>query len=394
MFRYMAALTAPANIDALQRALDKMRPRFPTFYMRLRSGIFWHYLEQTDTAAAVETDTLYPCPPAFAGELPFRIKAYRNRIAGEFSHLICDGGGAMKFFSTLLAQYYREQGIAVPTGGNILALDEAPDPEEKENAFPRFARQGARVTRSETRAYKVRGTALMPGMCCVTTGRLSVAAVLDKAHAYKVSITEYLTATLVYVLYELQKADHPQGMLKPVKVSVPVNLRKYYPSKTLRNFSQYLNPGIDPSLGDFTFQETLAQTHHYFHFMFTEKNLNARLSINVNAENNPVLRVIPLFIKRLGIRLVYELTGETAYTSVLSNVGALELPDEIRPFVTRCDLMLKTARRNAVECGVLSCDDALSITFTRVIAEPYVERMFFRKLVQDGLHVFVESNQL
>lgn len=394
MFRLTAVMRAQVDVFALQRALGKMRHRFPGMYMRLKRGVFWYYLEQTDTPALVQEDTLYPCPPLVKGELPFRIKVYGNRISGEFSHIICDGGGAITYFTTLLAQYLRELGVEVPVSKGMLDLLESPCEEELEDAFSRYYRSGARPSRTEPRAYKVKGMRLLPGMLCVTTGELSVREALAAAKKHKVSLTEYLTATLIYALYSLQKADRPKGRLRPVKVSVPVNLRKYYATRTLRNFSQYLNPGIDPNLGDFTFEETLEQVHHYFRFMFTEKNLNARMSQNVGAARNPVLRVAPLFLKKWSIRLVYELTGETVYTSVLSNVGALELPEEMRPHIRRCDLIVCTAKYNAVECGMMSYGDALSITFTRSIAEPYVERMFFRALVRQGLHVKVESNQM
>lgn len=394
MFRLTAVMAAPVDTVALQTALNKMRPRFPGFYVRLKRGVFWYYLEQEEWEARVEQDTLYPCPPLSQEELPFRIKVHQNRIAGEFAHVVCDGTGGMIFFQTLLAQYLREQGVRVPYTESILNLGEAPEAGEQEDSFLRYYRTGARLSRKEPLAYKMEGTRLLPGMYCVTTGVMSVENALALARKHQVSLTEYMTATLLYVLYTVQKAVRPRGRLKPVKISVPVNLRKYYNTKTLRNFSQYLNPGIDASFGDFTFEETLTQVHHYFRYMFTEKNLNARMSINVLAQRNPILRVMPLFLKKAGIRLVYNATGETVFTAALSNVGALSLPEEMHPHVRRCDLLLCTAKHNAVQCGMMSYQDTLSISFARSIAEPYVERLFFRALVRQGLHVCVESNQL
>ena len=194
-------------------------------------------------------------------------------------------------------------------------------------------------------------------------------------------------------LYLQQEAEAGKKKRKPVKISVPVNLRKYYPTQTLRNFSQYLNPGIDPNLGEFSFEETLEQVHHYFHYMFTEKNLNARISKNVGDERNVALRVVPLFIKKAVLLLVYYLTGEKVFSSVISNVGVVDMPEEARPFIQRVDILLATANKNTLECAVASYGDTLSITFTRSVAEPHAERMFFRMLVQQGLHVLVESNQ-
>ena len=41
----------------------------------------------------------------------------------------------------------------------------------------------------------------------------------------------------------------------PVKVLIPVNLRKIFNSGTLRNFVLYASPSIDPRLGEYTFEE-------------------------------------------------------------------------------------------------------------------------------------------
>ncbi len=393
MFRLTAVMSEDVNREALQAALDKMQQRFPGFYVRLRRGAFWYYLEELKLRALVEDDTLNPCEPIAKKELPFRVKVHNNRISCEFAHVVCDGGAGLVFLKTLLAQYLREQGINVPAKYGILDLDAVVDSEELEDSFSRFSRVKGRLPRHEPAAYHILGTPLHRGMRVITTGQLSVNEAVKLARENKVSLTEYLTATLIYVIYLMQGAQR-SSRLRPVRVSVPVNLRKYYPTKTLRNFSQYLNPGIDPNFGDFSFEEILLQVHHYFRFMFTEKNLNARISQNVSAAQNIALRVIPLFLKKLSIRLVYELTGEAIFTTVLSNLGKVELPEEMRPYIKRADLVLCTARRNALECAVASVGDVLSITFTRIIAEPYVERMFFRALVSKGLHVLVESNQV
>lgn len=393
MFRYTAVMTDPVDADALSRALTKTVPRFPGFCVRLKRGVFWYYLEQKFKPVPLEEDLQSPCPPHMPHEHAFRVKYYQNRISCEFQHIICDGSGGQTFFKTLLANYITELGTPVPATHGVLDVNEKSRPEEWEDGFARFSRMGVRPTRSEPAAYHPKGTPLHPAMRCVITGTLSVKATLEKARSYSVSITEYLCAVLMYVLYLQQEVEAGKKKRKPVKISVPVNLRKYYPTQTLRNFSQYLNPGIDPNLGEFSFEETLEQVHHYFHYMFTEKNLNARISKNVGDERNVALRVVPLFIKKAVLLLVYYLTGEKVFSSVISNVGVVDMPEEARPFIQRVDILLATANKNTLECAVASYGDTLSITFTRSVAEPHAERMFFRMLVQQGLHVLVESNQ-
>ena len=44
-------------------------------------------------------------------------------------------------------------------------------------------------------------------------------------------------------------------------------------------------------------------------------------------------------------------------------------------------------------CAIISFEDILTINFASSIMEADVERFFFRKLVQDGIHVKIESNR-
>ena len=44
-------------------------------------------------------------------------------------------------------------------------------------------------------------------------------------------------------------------------------------------------------------------------------------------------------------------------------------------------------------CAIISFQDTLTINFASCIKETDVERYFFTKLVEDGVHVTIESNR-
>ena len=44
-------------------------------------------------------------------------------------------------------------------------------------------------------------------------------------------------------------------------------------------------------------------------------------------------------------------------------------------------------------CAIISFEDILTVNFASSIVESDVERHFFRRLVQDGIHVKIESNR-
>ena len=88
-------------------------------------------------------------------------------------------------------------------------------------------------------------------------------ALRECAKRFGVTVTELLCAAMMQAIYELQREKVPQRRRrKPVKVLLPVNLRKLFPSATLRNFASYITPEIDPRLGDYTFEEICQTVHH------------------------------------------------------------------------------------------------------------------------------------
>jgi NRPS condensation-like uncharacterized protein len=177
-----------------------------------------------------------------------------------------------------------------------------------------------------------------------------------------------------------------------VKVCIPINLRSFYPTNTMRNFASYVNPGIEPRYGVYTFDEVLSAVHHHMRAEVTEKLLNAKISTNVRSETRKVLRLTPLFLKNIAMKLTFYRVGDRKSTTSISNLGLVRLPDEMAGYVARMDFILGPLSVNKVVCGALTYNGTLVLNFTRTIKESVLEREFFRFLVKQGLPVKVESN--
>ncbi|MPM69201.1 hypothetical protein SDC9_116145 [bioreactor metagenome] len=207
-------------------------------------------------------------------------------------------------------------------------------------------------------------------------------------------MTEYLVAALILSVDAIQRRRIPSiHAYKPVKLSVPINLRNVFPSKTLRNFANYANIGIDPRLGEYTFDETLNIVHHTLAMEVSPKLLNMKITTNVRSEQNTVLRLTPLFIKNMALKYVYSQVGDVLSSTTLSNLGVSKLPDEMAKYVRRMDFILGPLADNRVCAAALTYNGRLRVNFTRTIAEPWLEREFFTRLVKLGIPVKVESNQ-
>ncbi|MFQ3548073.1 MAG: hypothetical protein SNJ56_07015, partial [Termitinemataceae bacterium] len=111
VFRFYCEVDEPVLIPALQDAVDALFPRFPFFFVRLRMGLFWHYLEPVSKPPQVEREIPYPCASMPGGhDRPLvRIFAYGRRISVEFHHVITDGTGAVTFIKALVVEYLRRK---------------------------------------------------------------------------------------------------------------------------------------------------------------------------------------------------------------------------------------------------------------------------------------------
>ena len=323
----------------------------------------------------------------------FRVRYHENRIAVEIFHVLTDGTGGLCFLKTLVAEYLRlKYGAAIPRGSGLLDCDEPPRPEELEDAFLRYARPET-LPRAEKAAYHVRGTDEPPDVIHVITGMCPVAELKEKARSYGVSVTEYLTAVLLLCLDEMQRRSvRPKGRLKPVKVCVPVNLRSFFPSETVRNFALYVNPGMEPRLGHYTMEELTNIVHCQMALEATEKNLCARFSQNVRSEQSIALRLVPLFLKNIVMKCVFDRVGERKSVITLSSLGVINVPSVMYDYVKRLDFILSEQSKAPYNVGVLSYSGTTYLNIIRNIKEPRLEMEFYKVLREEKIHVKVESN--
>ena len=397
VYRLSVVLKEEIQPEVLQKALDMTLPRFPTYKAAIRKGLFWRYLEPNDRPGPfVQPDVKNPCQPMnFKVNNRYLVRVYyfRNRIALEAHHSLGDGTGGMCVLQTLTATYLRLLGHTdIENTGFVLDINATPDPEELEDAYMRYANAKVCPPRLQEKAYRVRGTAELFYTLNIIDGIMSVSEVMAVAKRYHATITEYLNAVLLHALLKKQ-LEEPHIRLHPVKIAMPVNLRRFFPSITLRNFITMIYPGVDPRLGEYTFEEIVTQVQNYMHYYINEKLLRGDITTNAATQRNPVIRVVPLFIKDLVVRTFYTKIQDRNSSAGLTNMGALKVPEGMKPYIERFDIYMGQPFSRRTNCAIISFGDVLTINFASSIIEADVERYFFRKLVKDGIHVKIESNR-
>ena len=396
-FRISATLTEPIDTGVLASALDVTARRFPSIAVRLRRGVFWYYLEEIPKTPSIQPEK--SCPLAHAPfhevrQCAFRVLVYKSRVAVEFFHALTDGTGALVFVKTLLAEYLSEKyGLSVPAEKGVLGRLEEPSPEELEDSFARYAGD-VTASRAESTAYHLSGTPERDGYKNLVTMIIPAEKLRACAKEHGVSVTELLCAAMMQAIGELQAEKVPNVRhRKPVKVLIPVNLRNLFPSRSLRNFASYITPEIDPRMGDCSFSELCSLVHHKMGLENNRRTMRAKFAANVASERSPILRVMPLFIKNIAMKAVFDAVGECKSCLCLSNLGRVELPEVMVPYVQRMDFIIGVQARAPHDCGVVTWGDTVSINCIRCILEPEREYRFYRVLHRLGLPVKVESNQ-
>ncbi len=396
VYRLSVVLKEKIDPTLLQKALDITLPRFPTYKVAIRKGLFWRYLEPNNNPGPfVMPDIKNPCMP-----MPFkannrylvRVYYYNNRISLEAHHCLGDGTGGMCVLQTLTAMYLKLKGHPVTPSGFVLDPSTPPDPEELEDAYMRYANARVKPPRPGEKTYRIRGTKEPFYTLNIIDGILSVQEVMAVSRKYHATLTEYLNAVLLYALLLKQEHDAP-FRFRPVKIAMPVNLRRFFPSKTLRNFITMVYPSIDPRLGDYTFEEIVNQVHHYMKYYINDKFLRGDITTNAATQRNPVIRIVPLFIKDFVVRTFYTKVQDKNSSAGLTNMGALQVPEDMKPFIERFDIYMGQPFSSRTNCAIISFEDTLTVNFASSIVETDVEQYFFRKLVQDGIHVKIESNR-
>ena len=396
IYRFSAVMTERVDPVCLQAAVDKALPRFPGFAVKICRGFFWYYFEpNTAPGPYVREDVADPCRPVRFNEDSgwlIRFYYYMNRISIEVFHALADGAGTMTFFKAVLAEYLRLRGADIPSGEGIIDLDEPPRAEEREDAYLRYAGKASRALPRGARADQDRGTPEPVSTLNVTMAFRSCSELRDKARSYGASVTEYLAAVLMKLLIEKQRRERPLRE-RPVTLAVPVNLRSFFPSETLRNFILTVQPSVDPTLGDYDFPQLVALMRHYIRLTAEPVKLRAAMTRGVRLLMNPFLILIPRVLKNPIMLLSYHLTGVLPYSAVFTNPGAFALPECMRPYIDHMEVILGQATVARPHVSSISYGDVFEITFSGVQKETDLEREFFRFLVREGLHVRVESNR-
>ena len=392
-FRISAILYEVIDPEILQKALCAVKDRFPTLFVTIRKGLFWYFFEPNNAEPIVWPETTCPCRVINRHEnngYLFKVYYYDKRISVECFHSLTDGSGVKEFLKTLIYQYLSFKGYDVDCEDLVKVPYSHPSKQEIEDSFINYYDKKNVVGRDEPLAEHIEGIPFEDEGLNIIHGILSASKLNTYAKSQGMTITIYLASLLIYAIYEenMKYGNYHN----PIKLSIPVNLRKIFPSQTMRNFASYINVGVMPT-HTLTMEAVVRNVTEQLKEGVKKQNLYPRINANVKSEKHPVVRGIPLVLKNIVLREVGNRFGERLITSTLSNLGVVKVPKSMEEHIDYFTFILPSAAPNPLNLAVCSFNDKLSINFSRSITEPNIIRNFFRTLVKDtGLDVRIYSN--
>lgn len=411
VFRLSAEMVDEVDPELLQQALDRVFDQYVLYHSVLRRGIFWYYLEESDLRPQVEPDRLPLCDHLYhfdRRELLFRVVYHRNRIALEVFHALSDGTGAMQVFRDLVAEYV----MARYPGDFRDRPDSAPVERGLErDSFTRYFKQdrtdefaeaarsaslvaGSRtgripdesirrapsiVSRGRRRIYRVRGTRTPDHRTRAVELDMPAEPVLRLARQTGVSVTIFLTALFLQSIREVDERARDAIMA----VSLPVDLRKRFPSNSTRNFFATTRLEYDFGANDHALPAVCRSLNEQLRAQTTPEALEAKLVKLIGFELNPAIRLLPRPLKDAILGGINRFNNRGLSVAV-SNLGRASFPDAVDSRIGAVCLMVSAARP---QFCMISHAGRLTVTFTAPFVELDIQRAFVRALTGQSVPV-------
>ena len=393
IYRISFILNEDINPELLQQAVDKTINRYPTLKVEIKSGLFWNFLIKNENRLIIQEEKKYPCSPITENNNNYLIRVlyYKNKIAIESFHSLTDGLGAITFLKTLTYQYLLLTGKEINHENKILLPDEISPYFEEEDSSKKYYHKIKIRKEKHPKAFRIYGTKFDNQGNNTIHGIVKVSELKKVAKERNLSITEFLTTLLIYSIYtETMRYNNSNN---PIVVAVPVNLRNFFESKTLRNFFCVMNVEVTCKK-DMTFEEISELVKEELKKKLNKEYLEEVMIKNSNLERNLFIKIIPLFIKNIFLSYGFDVFGEEKKTITLSNLGNIDLPVDMKKYIENAEVILYPTIKSPINCALASVGDNMTISFVRTIKENEIIRYFFRYLSNNcDMNIQVYSNE-
>ena len=294
-FRLSCTLKENIDPELLQEAVISAIQDRPQVQVRIRRGIFWHYMEDTDLEPKVTEEQDRICPLLYVPAktmLHYQVTYFNNRINLEMFHAIADGTGAIEFLNIIVLAYLK---LKYPGNFSEVTIHSGASAGDlSQDSYRQFyGNRGLSKNTPKDKAYHPGGIKFPFDQLQFYEIHMPTDQIKQKAKELNISITSYLGAMWMMAIRDEMP---PRKNNTPVTISMPVNLRNYYPSKTSRNFFNSVNIThvFDK---DITLEELAKEYDAALKEKLSEENIKKQMDSFETMESVAPVRAVPLAIK-------------------------------------------------------------------------------------------------
>lgn len=393
LFRLGAQLKEQVDANFLRLGLNTALERFPYFKVELKHGLFRHFLDENLHYPIVEKDDgnlLKILNFKHNRHYLFRLTYYENKIFLDLFHGLCDGTGGMEFLKAIIYYYYKAQNKFM-SKENIITLSAPIKEGEIEDAFLKYYKKlniiegtkkmaGGKAFKIKSKQFPDEGLGLI--QLNVQTDKL-----LDLCHKYNSTVTVFLSALALYVIAKKYGNEKNKN---DFVAFIPINLRKFFPSNTLGNFTLFAKGKIPPN-AEMTLENYIFIINKCIKEQTLPQELSTKISFTSLMDKFYLLRYMPLFLKGFISRVGRDISSNSKQTIIVSNLGKIDM-DKEGDRIDHFFFNLNCGKNAPINMGIASYKNKTSISFTRKLIETEVEKDFARFLASEGLEVTVSSN--
>ena len=390
VFRLSVLLKEEINKTVLEEAVNRALEKYHMFKVKMNSGFFWYYFEENLKSPIIKEETEYPCKyinPKENNNYLFKVTYFENKINIDIFHALTDGNSGTLFFKEIIYTYLE------------LAYSEEFEKEERkirkvevdtEDSYTKNYNKKAKSKSSMIKPYIIKGKKIRLGAISVIHQIFDVNELKLKCDEKQVTITQYLTAALIYAIHIAKSKENSRK--RPIKVCVPVNLKKYFDSNTVTNFFSYITIEANIQKDNLqTFDHILRFVKDNFEKKLQKKEIIKTMSSNVRLGTNFFIRITPLILKNVLVRAIYvEIRKYTTIT--FSNIGRMGIIGKYQNYINYFMMLLSPEQVEKIKCSACTFENKMVFTFTSIVKDTSIEKNFYKFLIENGIKVEIESN--
>ena len=389
VFRLSVVLKEKVNLIVLEKAVNIALEQYKSFKVRMKAGLFWYYLEENSKKSIIEEERDYPCQyinPKTNNNYLFKVTYFENKVNIDIFHSLTDGDSGNMFFKEIIYNYLELMYPETFQDERRLRKIEY----NTEDSYMKNYDKKAKSNASLKKAYILKGKKIKLGAVSAIHEIIDLEDLKKESKKNEATITQYLTAVLIYSIYE-ENYKKTNGK-KPIKVCIPVNLKKYFPSKTMSNFFSYITLEAQMKKDNMdTFENILEFVKADFKKRLTEEEVMKTMSGNVKLGNNPFIKMIPLALKKIIVRLSY-IEIRKYITTTFSNIGRVGIIGKYKDYIDYFLVLIAPESVEKIKCSSCTFENKMVFTFTSILDDNKIEKRFYEFLKEKGIRVEIESN--